>query len=91
MIEFLKIYLTPNQKEEEVLEDRNCDGRMELIKIRKHKGPRIGGMPPSRDAASHEGQGPPGAVEPIMMTVKNNMVFYAPSVYIHTEALREQK
>jgi hypothetical protein len=29
----LKKYLTPNQMEQEVLEDRNCDGRMVLIKI----------------------------------------------------------
>ena len=31
MIEFLKKYLTPNQ-EKEMLEDQNCDRRMELIK-----------------------------------------------------------
>jgi hypothetical protein len=32
-IELLKRYSTPNQMELEVLEGRNCDGRMVLIKI----------------------------------------------------------
>jgi hypothetical protein len=31
--ELLRKYSTPNQMEQEVLEDRNCDGRMVWIKI----------------------------------------------------------
>jgi len=33
VIGLLRIYATPNQMEQEVLVDRNCDGRMVLIKI----------------------------------------------------------
>ena len=33
MIGLLRKYSTPNQMEQEVLEDRNCDGRIVLIKI----------------------------------------------------------
>ena len=33
MIGLLRKYSTPNQMEQEVVEDRNCDGRMVLIKI----------------------------------------------------------
>jgi len=32
MIEFLKKYLRPNRMEQEELEDRDYDGKMELIK-----------------------------------------------------------
>ena len=38
MIGLLRKYLTPNQMEQEVLEDRNCDRRMVLIKISEYQG-----------------------------------------------------
>ena len=33
LVEVSLEYSTPNQTEQEVMEDRNCDGRMVLIKI----------------------------------------------------------
>ena len=49
MIGLLRKYSTPNQIEQEVLKDRNCDGRMVLIKIWEYQGSRIGRKSPSTE------------------------------------------
>jgi hypothetical protein len=49
MTEPLRRYSTPNQMEQEVLEDRNCDGKMVLFKTREYLGLRIGRKPPSTE------------------------------------------
>ena len=47
------LYSTPNQIEQELLEDRNCDGRMVLIKIWEYYGSRTGRKSPSTETSGH--------------------------------------
>jgi hypothetical protein len=49
MREPLRRYSTPNWMKKEMLEDRNCDGKMVLFKTREYLGLRIGRKPPSTE------------------------------------------